>query len=147
MQGEADDSKEREACKELSFNLIQSIFVPCILKKVDQFSVRYCYGCNLPVEDDVTQTNHDCLMDPMSMKVCKYFDLALAEIAETELGKCRSEWNLKAKDNERIVSHYPTIHARNRLFTKYVDIHVKRRVVDKENNHPVLFDICYGTGY
>ena len=87
----------------------------------------------------MTQTNHDCLMDSVPEKVCKYFDQAIDEIIEIELGKCRSEWNLTAKENERIVTHYPTIHARNRLFTSYVDMHMK-------SSHAVLFDICYGGG-
>ncbi|XP_038048703.1 uncharacterized protein LOC119722554 [Patiria miniata] len=141
--GTPEEEKEREACKDLAFNIIQAIFVPCILKKVDEICREQCYGCNLPIEKDFTQKNHECIMLDMSEKVEKFFDHAVDNILETELGKCRSEWNLTAKDNNRIVSCYSTIHARNRLFTKYVNMHVEKKVDEPENGRAVLYNICH----
>ena len=71
QDGAGDD--ERQNSEELAFNLIQSMFVPHIVRKVDEICKKHCYGCNLPVEKGVTQTNHECLMDPMPEKVLKYF--------------------------------------------------------------------------
>ena len=133
-------SKEQEACKELSFNIIQSLFVPCILKKIQENSKRNCYGCKLPIYDDVSQTNHECMMDTLQMKVNKYFDDALDEIVDSDLRKFRSEWNKKAEENERIVNQFPTLHSRNRIFTSYVDERITK-------SHAVLFDICFADGY
>ncbi|XP_038063034.1 uncharacterized protein LOC119733725 [Patiria miniata] len=144
--GTPEEQKEREACKDLAFNIIQSIFVPCILKKVDEMCSEQCYGCNLPIAEDFTQKNHECLMLDVSDKVERYFDKAVDDILETGLGKCRSEWNTTAKENKRIVSQYSTIHARNRLFTKYVDMHVKKRVEEPENGRAVLYNICHIDG-
>ncbi|XP_038048128.1 uncharacterized protein LOC119722151 [Patiria miniata] len=144
--GTPEEQKEREACKDLAFNIIQSIFVPCILKKVDEMCSEQCYGCNLPIAEDFTQKNHECLMLDVSDKVERYFDKAVDDILETGLGKCRLEWNTTAKENKRIVSQYSTIHARNRLFTKYVDMHVKKRVEEPENGRAVLYNICHIDG-
>ena len=120
----------------MAYNIIQSIFVAGILKKVNDMSKRYCYGCQLPVVYDVTQTNHNCLMDSQSEKVEKYFMLALEEIVAAKMGQYRREWNIKAKNNSHIVAQFPTIKARNALFTAYVDMHVKKSEDD------VLFNIC-----
>ena len=127
---------EQEVCREMAYNIIQSIFVAGILKKVDDISKRHCYGCQLPMVDDVTQTNHNCLMDSQSEKVEQYFVLAVDEIVDTQMGKYRREWNIKAQNNSHIVAQFPTIQARNDLFTAYVDMHVKQSESD------VLYNIC-----
>lgn len=136
----SDEPTEQDKCKELSFNLIQSLVVPCIINRVHAMSMRNCYGCKLPIEDDVTQTNHECMMDSVSHKVSKYFDLVLDEVVDSDLEKLRSEWNKIAKENDRIVNQFPTVHARNRLFYSYVDKRITK-------SHSDLYDICYGDGW
>ena len=131
---------ELQDCKELSFNIIQAIIVPCILKKVIDICKDNCFGRNLPMEDDVTQLNHECTMDSLSDKVGKYFFEALDEVASKELGKCRLEWNLKARENDKLASRFPTIFDTNRVFDEYVKMHVK---IDPVSEHSVLFDVCY----
>ena len=137
------DVREREACEHISFNMIQSIFVPCILNKVDELCREECYGCNLPIEKDFTQKNHHCLMMDQSEKVERFFDRAVDRILETDIDKCRSEWHLKAKENRRIVAQFKTVHARNRLFANYVVMHVEKKANEPENGRSVLYNICH----
>ena len=83
---------------------------------------------------------HECTMDSLSDKVGKYFFEALDEVASKELGKCRLEWNLKVRENDKRASRFPTIFDTNRVFDEYVKMHVK---IDPVSEHSVLFDVCY----
>lgn len=133
---------EHQESEELAFNLIQAIFVPRIIRKVDEICRKECYGCNLPQAKEVTQRNHECLMDAMPEKVARYFKDALREIVDRELSKCRMDWNIQASGNKKISTHFPTISDTNRVFDKYVAMHVKRTALVEEEKQNVLFDIC-----
>ena len=62
-------SEEREVRQATGDNIIQSTFVGGILKKKDDISKRHWYGCQLPLVDNyVSQTNHNCLIDSQAVK-------------------------------------------------------------------------------
>ena len=132
---------ERQNSEELAFNIIQSIIVPRIVRKVDEICKKRCYGWNLPVGKDVTGTNHECLRDPMPEKVFKHFEDALREIIDNELNQIRMDWNILASGNQTLPAHYPTIVDTNRIFDKYVAIHVKR-TAQAENQNVLCFNDC-----
>ena len=124
----------------LAFDLIQAIFVPCILKTIDEICKESCYGCQLPVVKDCTQKNHECLMSTMSEEAELYFRPAVKRVMNRYLDKCRSEWHQLAQKNREISSHFFTLKDRNAIFDMYIDQRIDN---DRPVKESILFRICH----